>query len=454
MPYLRGQGATEYLVVIGAVLLVSLFVVNSVITTSQTGASMQEQQSLTYWKTATPFSITSYTLNSGTLVVSVTNQYTTPLKLTAVQVNDNGTPITIWSGSRVFAAAEQATLYLHYGAGNDCKNANVGDAFEVTQLTFIYDKSDGLQAFSQVGTEPLSGRCKENGGISFVPPTPADGTSASAGANVTINATINGSAATQLAGLGLSWNGTNTLFYDNSLVLCYNFDNNAGIGDNATTAVDVSTYGNNGTISGASWTAAGKYGSALSFDGSSDRVTVPDSQGIDPTGGITVAAWVQANDNRQNTILSKGSYTLAIGSDGLPYFEIAGGEETFTSLPAPGVNAYAFATVNGSTYSAGYDNGSVMRYDGGTTWTGVGYPSNSSYAITAFNRTIFAAGYNGTVYRYDGGTAWTSLGNANGTVYGLIGFNNTLYAGLYTDTSSKVMRYDGGTTWTVTGNLA
>jgi hypothetical protein len=51
-----------------------------------------------------------------------------------------------------------------------------------------------------------------------------------------------------------NWNGTNYSFYDSSLVLAMNFNNNSAIGENVTKAVDISKYGNNGTIYGATWT--------------------------------------------------------------------------------------------------------------------------------------------------------------------------------------------------------
>src|SRR5206468_204807 len=46
------------------------------------------------------------------------------------------------------------------------------------------------------------------------------------------------------------------------LVAAYSFNQGSGA-----TALDASGNGNNGTISGATWTSQGRYGSALSFDG-------------------------------------------------------------------------------------------------------------------------------------------------------------------------------------------
>src|SRR5690606_7026992 len=53
------------------------------------------------------------------------------------------------------------------------------------------------------------------------------------------------------------------------LLAAYRFDAGSG-----TTVADASGHGNTGTISGATWTTQGKFGSALVFDGVDDWVTI------------------------------------------------------------------------------------------------------------------------------------------------------------------------------------
>jgi hypothetical protein len=60
----------------------------------------------------------------------------------------------------------------------------------------------------------------------------------------------------------------------------------------ATTLADASNQHNDGAISGATRTTAGRFGGALSFDGVNDRVTVPASASLDLAGAATVEAWV------------------------------------------------------------------------------------------------------------------------------------------------------------------
>ena len=77
-------------------------------------------------------------------------------------------------------------------------------------------------------------------------------------------------------------------FNTTGLVAAFAFNEGAG-----GTVTDLSGMGNHGTISGATWTSAGRYGSALSFDGVSNWVTVEDSPSLDLTNGMTLEAWVR-----------------------------------------------------------------------------------------------------------------------------------------------------------------
>ncbi len=73
------------------------------------------------------------------------------------------------------------------------------------------------------------------------------------------------------------------------LIAAYSF--NAGSGK---TAVDSSGGGITGTLSGATWTTAGMYGDALSFNGTSSYVDLGNPTALQGTGSMTWAAWVKA----------------------------------------------------------------------------------------------------------------------------------------------------------------
>jgi hypothetical protein len=69
----------------------------------------------------------------------------------------------------------------------------------------------------------------------------------------------------------------------------YRFGEGIGTG-----TADGSANGNGGTlVNGPLWTAAGKYGTAINFDGSNDFVRVPDSPSLDIGLAGTIEAWVK-----------------------------------------------------------------------------------------------------------------------------------------------------------------
>ena len=70
-------------------------------------------------------------------------------------------------------------------------------------------------------------------------------------------------------------------------VAAYGFEEGAG-----TAVHDASGNGNAGTVAQGEWTAAGRHGGALGFDGTSTMVTVPDSPSLDLADGMTLEAWV------------------------------------------------------------------------------------------------------------------------------------------------------------------
>jgi hypothetical protein len=119
------------------------------------------------------------------------------------------------------------------------------------------------------------------------------------------------------------------------LVATYSF--NAGSGS---TLADLSGNNNNGTISGATWTASGRYGSALSFDGINDWVTVNDSNLLDLTTAMTLEAWVYPTVTLSNwrTIIAKEGLSPV-----LPYFLHASSQPS--NQPATGV------TIGSTEYS-------------------------------------------------------------------------------------------------------
>ena len=139
---------------------------------------------------------------------------------------------------------------------------------------------------------------------------------------------------------------SNTSQSPNGLVAAYGFNEGSGV-----QVADASGQGNGGTISSATWTASGRFGAALSFNGTSSWVTVADAASLDLTSGMTIEAWV-------NPATGTGWRSVVLK-------EIAGGL------------AYALYSANNASRPAGYVHMTVDNGLNGTsavplnTWTHV-----------------------------------------------------------------------------------
>ena len=176
------------------------------------------------------------------------------------------------------------------------------------------------------------------------------------------------------------------------LVAAYNFDAGSG-----TVLADVSGNGNNGTITNATWSTAGKFGGALSFTGKlNSRVTVPNSSSLDLTTGMTLEAWVDPSslsspDQGWSSAISKEhenssndiSYALyaAEGTGAPPAGHILVGSTDYGTVggSALSLNTWTFlsATYNGSTLTT-YVNGTPV---GSTTINGSIYTTSDPLLI-------------------------------------------------------------------------
>src|SRR5262245_32847333 len=89
-----------------------------------------------------------------------------------------------------------------------------------------------------------------------------------------------------------------------ALVAAYSFNEGTG-----TTVADASGNNNVGTVANTAWSAAGKYGNALSFNGTSARVNIPDAAVLHLTTAMTMEAWVNPTtvDNLWRDVIYKGN---------------------------------------------------------------------------------------------------------------------------------------------------
>jgi hypothetical protein len=146
------------------------------------------------------------------------------------------------------------------------------------------------------------------------------------------------------------------------LVGAYGFEEATGA-----SAVDSSPAGNPGTINGPTRSAAGKFGSALTFDGVNDLVTVPDSNSLDLTTGVTLEAWV-----RPSTVTGWRTALLKEQTNGLVYAIYANTDanrpsgHVFTTSEFDTLGAAQLAANTWSHLAVTYDGVTLKLYVNGT----------------------------------------------------------------------------------------
>lgn len=155
----KGQGATEYLVILGAVLLVAMVIIALLGWFPQVGGPSRQKQSESYWSTASPFSITTVRLSNGSALLMVANRGSDKLNLTEIQFDDGaGNVRNLSTGYYVFTAGEEKAVYVTgFTNGNPCVYTATGKLFEINQVTLLYTFM--TYSMRQSGARPLVGTC-------------------------------------------------------------------------------------------------------------------------------------------------------------------------------------------------------------------------------------------------------------------------------------------------------
>jgi len=171
-----------------------------------------------------------------------------------------------------------------------------------------------------------------------------------------------------------------------------------GFGEGSGSVVgDGSGNGNDGAVANAVWVAAGKYGKALSFNGTSSRVTVPDSASLHLSSAMTLEAWVNP------AVVSAVWRDVIYKGDDNYYLE---GTSDTASRPAAGGTCghqYAAAALPVNTWThlaVTYDRTTIRVYVNGTqvsTQPATAAIVSSTNPLSIGSDAIYGQAFNGMI---------------------------------------------------------
>ena len=336
--------------------------------------------------------------NMATLTPSAALAYSTTYTATVSGATDSaGDPMTSpvsWSFTTAAAASAVAPTVTSETPASGATSvamsmvptATFNEAVQASTISFTLKSSSGSSMAGSVS-------CNSTTNVTTFTPTSA------LASNTTYTATISGAESTSGVAMTapFSWSFTTTASAPSTgLVAAYSFNEGSG-----STVYDSSGNGNNGTISNATWSTAGKYGDALSFNGSNALVSVNDSTSLHLTTGMTLEAWVNPT-----TVSSDWRDVIYKGNDN--YFL----EATCTqgSLPAAGAtvgtsDVYAAGTsvlaMNTWTYlTETYDGTALRLYVNGVQVSSLAETGNiltSTNALQIGGDSIFGQYFSGLI---------------------------------------------------------
>ena len=185
------------------------------------------------------------------------------------------------------------------------------------------------------------------------------------------------------------------------LVAAYGFDEGSG-----TTTADRSGNGNTGTVSNTTWAgaSAGKFGNALSFNGTNAWVSVNSSSSLNLTTGMTAEAWVNptALGTSYRTVVLREQpgnevYALYANQSGPPQAPLG---EVFVGGYKDANASTGLATGAWAHLAETYDGSSVRLYVNGTlvsTTAAPGSLASSSSPLRIGGNSIWGEYFSGLI---------------------------------------------------------
>src|SRR5882762_4448388 len=262
------------------------------ITAQPASQTVTAGQTATFSVAATGTAPLTYQWNKNNLAISGANlpSYTT----TPATSSDNGAQFTVTiSNAAGTITSNPATLTVNVPPSITAQPAS----------QTVMAGQPATFSVSVSGTAPLSYQWQKNGtvlsGATSSTYTTLPTTTSDDGARFTVTVTNSAGSVTSSAA---------TLTVTPLLpTAAYGFNEGSG-----NTTIDASGNGNAGTLSGPSWTTNGRYGNALSLNGTNVYVEVANSSSLNPGTTATFSAWVNmvAANADISSVIGKWSQTI------------------------------------------------------------------------------------------------------------------------------------------------
>ena len=169
----KSQAGTEYLVILGAVMLLGGIVV-ALLASSSTTSGVSDSDSESYWETTTPFAIRNFKVVNDSLIITLAYLGSIPAKITGLSVD--GIKVD-WSEYRSYAGrdyyygdslCQSGACDILFNAGKELKMISEGGFIEscktddqkytLNKVTISYSEN-GISGKVFVGMKPFEGTC-------------------------------------------------------------------------------------------------------------------------------------------------------------------------------------------------------------------------------------------------------------------------------------------------------
>ena len=152
----KGQGATEYLVLLAVVLIVAMVAIALLGFFPGLAGDAKMAQSDSYWRgTARPFAVLEHSLKGTNLTLVLQNTEANQRQLTNISIAGSGFSYTGTPTVSYYSGGEKHIENMAL-TGTSC---TAGSGYEL-YLNFTYSNADGtISGIKQYGEKPLAGKC-------------------------------------------------------------------------------------------------------------------------------------------------------------------------------------------------------------------------------------------------------------------------------------------------------